>query len=219
MNPHRLLLPLFVFLGIMFLSLPVTAQNVKDVVVVNPASAPVPVTATPIAVASAQPLSGHVPLFVQFVGTAVAQPGGAPVAVSWDFGDGLRDTMLSPGHTYFDPGTFKAVLQVVDVHGFISTDSVVIKVEPEILLNFLAITSDPSNPSPGQPVGFDFVFSGGTPPFSLLWEFGDGTSSALNPTFHTYTVAGEYHVFARVVDANGQDLMGELSVTVTTPTP
>jgi PKD repeat protein len=158
-------------------------------------------------------------LDVQFIETAVAQPGGAPVTVLWDFGDGNEDNEPSPGHTYFTPGTFKAVLQVVDVHGFISTDSVVIKVEPEIqILGFGVITSDPSDPSPGQPVGFDFVFSGGNPPFSLLWEFGDGTSSALNPTFHTYTVVGEYHVLVRAVDANGQEVTGELSVTVA-PTP
>ncbi|MGZ3943095.1 MAG: T9SS type A sorting domain-containing protein, partial [Bacteroidia bacterium] len=47
------------------------------------------------------------------------------------------------------------------------------------------------------------VYSGGTPPYTVSWNWGDGNStSALYPT-HIYSAAGTYSICATITDANG----------------
>ncbi len=45
--------------------------------------------------------------------------------------------------------------------------------------------------------------SGGTPPYSLRWDFGDGTTSVLEGPTHTYDRPGTYTVILVVTDAAG----------------
>jgi PKD repeat protein len=41
-------------------------------------------------------------------------------------------------------------------------------------------------------------------PLTLQWSFGDGSSSTVNPTSHTYAAAGRYEVSFSVADREGQ---------------
>ena len=53
-----------------------------------------------------------------------------------------------------------------------------------------------------QPVQFQGSASGEHPPFTWLWDFGDGTTSAEQNPVHTYLSVGDYDVTLTVTDAN-----------------
>ena len=74
----------------------------------------------PIAVASASPTSGQVPLTVTFNGTGSSDPDGSISTYSWDLdGDGLYDDAsgATPSFTYTASGTYTARLRVTDNDG------------------------------------------------------------------------------------------------------
>jgi PKD repeat protein/type 1 glutamine amidotransferase len=71
----------------------------------------------PIAVASAQPVSGRAPLTVQFDSTGSRDPQGQTIQYAWTFGDGGTSTLANPSHTYTTNGNFTAQLTVTDPGG------------------------------------------------------------------------------------------------------
>ena len=87
----------------------------------------------PIAVASANPASGTVPLFVNFDGTGSSDPDGTIMDYDWDFGDSSTGSGATTNHTYTSTGTFTAALTVTDNEGASATDTVVIVVDPDVL--------------------------------------------------------------------------------------
>jgi PKD repeat protein len=81
----------------------------------------------PVAVASATPTSGAVPLTVTFNGSGSYDPDGTISARSWTFGDGTAlDPGTNPSHVYLSKGTYTAVLTVTDRTGFSDTASIAI---------------------------------------------------------------------------------------------
>jgi hypothetical protein len=55
----------------------------------------------------------------------------------------------------------------------------------------------------GQVITFDAVIAGGTPPYRITWDFGDGVLATGTPVDHAYTVpAGARTVWVTVVDAS-----------------
>ena len=45
--------------------------------------------------------------------------------------------------------------------------------------------------------------TGGTPPYTFVWNWGDGTNSTAAYPSHTYSVAGTYSICVTITDANG----------------
>jgi PKD repeat protein len=83
----------------------------------------------PVAVASAEPLSGPAPLSVVFSASGSYDPDGGLGNIYWDFGDGW-DYWGSPAyHTFTEPGTYPVVLTVWDADGATASDTVTIRVE------------------------------------------------------------------------------------------
>jgi PKD repeat protein len=70
----------------------------------------------PIAAFTALPISGDVPLTVQFTDEST----NTPITWLWDFGDGETSTEKSPIHTYIDAGTYTVSLTV---HNYAGTDA------------------------------------------------------------------------------------------------
>src|SRR5260370_16743926 len=64
-------------------------------------------------------------------------------------------------------------------------------------------TFSPTNPASGAVVSFSAPVSGGTPPYTNLWTFGDSSSSVFNPTIHVYDTAGNFTVTFTVKDSSG----------------
>jgi PKD repeat protein/glucose/arabinose dehydrogenase len=70
---------------------------------------------TPVAIASANPTAGHVPLNVQFSSDGTFDPNNDPTTYEWDFGDGSpHSTSPNPLHTYTEVNSFVARLIVRD---------------------------------------------------------------------------------------------------------
>lgn len=68
----------------------------------------------PIAMASAVPTSGSLPLDVGFASTGSSDPEGEPLTYLWDFGDGTTSSAANPSHTYVAAGSYTARLTVSD---------------------------------------------------------------------------------------------------------
>ncbi len=68
----------------------------------------------PVAMSSANPTSGPVPLAVTFSSAGSVDPEGQPLTYSWSFGDGGISTQANPTHTYAQPGQYTARLTVSD---------------------------------------------------------------------------------------------------------
>ncbi len=108
-------------------------------------------------------------------------------------------------------GYYRLVYQVTDSKGCVGLDTLVIEVEKPVAM----FTADV--PSGCQPLTVNFT-NGSTGYTSLLWDFGDATTSTdVNPT-HTYTNAGPalaYHtVKLQITSANGCVSSMENNITV-----
>lgn len=81
-------------------------------------------------------------------------------------------------------------------------------------------TVSPTVPTAGVSASFFSSVSGGTPPYSYAWAFGDhGTSTAADPT-HTFAKAGSYSVWLNVTDDDGlQTNVNHVVLVASTPGP
>ena len=163
-------------------------------------TAQVPYTAS----ANATPVQGSAPLAVTF--SATARGGTAPYTYEWTFGDGSPNSAdQNPSHTFTAVGTYDPVLTVRDFTGAVATDGhLVIKALGPGALSALAQADQTYGLLP-LPVAFTGSASGGTPPYTYAWDFGDGsgTSAEMNP-IHTYEMPGSFTVTLTARDAGGQ---------------
>ena len=151
------------------------------------------------AVASATPASGSVPFEVQYEASVT---GGCPeYTYLWDFGDGTTSTERNPRHTFDKEGTYTASLTVTDSKGNPVVSSAA------VTASCPAVTATAAgNPLTGQApliVTFEGNATGGCPPLTYVWEFGDGgTSTEQNPS-HEFPAEGNYTATLTVTDAKG----------------
>jgi glucose/arabinose dehydrogenase len=68
----------------------------------------------PVAMASAFPTNGPVPLAVQFGSTNSFDPEGDSLTYQWEFGDGATSTLPHPLHSYTNAGEYTARVRVSD---------------------------------------------------------------------------------------------------------
>ncbi len=172
---------------------------------------------TPLsATASATPTTGNAPLATTFTGSATG--GTAPYTYSWNFGDGSTSTAQDPSHTYQTAGTYTATLTVTDSASPANTATSSVQITVNAVGGNLTATAS-AVPTSGQiplSVNFSATASGGTPPYSYSWNFGDGsaTSSAQNPS-HTYQTAGTYTATLTVTDSESPAKTVTASVQIT----
>ncbi|MGC8723272.1 MAG: PKD domain-containing protein [Acidobacteriota bacterium] len=155
---------------------------------------PVPLAAS----AQADPTSGVAPLAVAFTGKASG--GSPPYTWDWKFGDGTaHKTVQNPSHTYQSAGTFQPVLTVTDSAGAQSQDkSLTITVSSALSV---AAAGAPLTGDAPLAVSFTATGSGGTPPYTYAWNFGDQATGSGQTVSHTYTQAGTFHVSLTLTDS------------------
>ena len=90
----------------------------------------------PVAVATASPTAGNLPLPVTFNGSQSSDPEGAIVSYVWVFGDGSAAVSgVTVTHTYASAGSFTAVLTVTDSKAATATAKVTIVVADPSVIN------------------------------------------------------------------------------------
>jgi PKD repeat protein len=174
-------------------------------------------TTSPIANIEAAPTTGNAPLMVMFTDSSVNAIGEA-LTWSLDYGDGSSpDTgsyddpgfSITKNHNYASPGMFTATLNISDSGGVLSTDTVIINVDPPSTTPNALLMSTPNSGVAPLDVTFTDgstnVFGAG---LTYMLEFGDGddVSGAYddagysNTVMHTYMTPGNFNAVWRIFD-------------------
>jgi PKD repeat protein len=148
---------------------------------------------------SISPAEGIAPFNVTF--SASTTGGTSPYNYTWAFGDGTPNaTGNNLTHEYAVPGNYSVTLTTND-----STGRVAI-----LGLRVLGYGSLLAYPTTTALVGeapwtvhFYSNATGGVPPLTRLWSFGDGTSSTAAAAVHTYSAAGNYTATLTLKDGGG----------------
>ena len=89
------------------------------------------------------------------------------------------------------------------------------------LLNYIPLAPlsaifnfSPLAPSAGTIVSFNAIGSGGAPPYSFRWDFGDGTTSDVVTSTHSYANLGHYTVILTTNDSSDQTVFASQVVEV-----
>jgi parallel beta-helix repeat protein len=139
---------------------------------------------------NAAPVTGIMPLTVQFIDTST----GNPTSWQWNFGDGSTSSLQSPSHVYTEPGKYTVTLTISNAQGsntMMMGDLIYVRNTPP--------TADFSGtPLAGAaPLSVQFSDeSTGNAITQWHWDFGDGTTSvgANNNPIHVYQTQGLYTV-------------------------
>ena len=165
----------------------------------------------PIAKASANPLSGEVPLTVAFTGSN-ANERGSDTQYKWDFGDGDTVNIANFERTFTEANTYDVKLTVTTNE--ISSDTIV-----QIRVNPLPppVAEASALPISGDvPLTVSFKGSNANERGSdthYEWDFGDGNTSKFASTEHTFTEVGSYDVELEInVDGVMSDTIIQITV-------
>ncbi len=177
--------------------------NQTATVIVTPTPPPPP---PPLVVdITATPSEGTMPLTVSF--TSAVTGGVSPYSYDWEFGDGSRSNAADTVHIYITGGDFSVWLNVNDAVGTsVQSAFSFVNVTPAAVNLTVTPPTRFVEGSAGMSVNFTASVTGGTPPYTYHWDFGDGgQSDAPNPA-HIYGTNGTYRVSVTVTDAQGQSV-------------
>lgn len=166
-----------------------------------------------------------------FIFEADAIGGTEPYTVIWDFDDDSVEESEEQIilHTYDEAGTYNVTVDIIDSEEQIASDSLEITVEETAAeseedgedgeeTNELPTVEIVSNGVEGEaPATFEFEaeIAGGTEPYTISWDFGDGSEGSDEQTVeHTFDEAGTYNVDVNVTDSDGEIASDSLEITV-----
>lgn len=167
---------------------------------------------TPTASFTTSPASPVVGQTVTFDGSASNDTDGDPITQwQWKFGDGDTQNTTTPEttHIYAKPGTYTALLTVIDsqnnASANVSQQVVVLKPDTAPVAKFKVT---PGSPQVGQVAVFDASKSSdgdGDTIASYHWTFGDGVSQTTTTATvsHTYASSGTFTPTLVVIDSRG----------------
>ncbi|MCK4784151.1 MAG: S8 family serine peptidase [Desulfobacteraceae bacterium] len=177
---------------------------------------------------SASPTSGVIPLEVSFA--VQASGGSGSYTYSWSFRDGETSDLQNPTHTYNTADTYNVTVIVTDAGDPDITAAgrlMIIAIEQPVTLGVGISASPSSGPAP-LTVNFTANISGDSPPYTLEWDFGDGTTETQSTDSdtaqisHTYNSAGAYKLWVMVTSALAggsatQTVQASIGISVTPP--
>ena len=147
---------------------------------------------------TASPISGGIPLTVNFTD----QSTGTPTSWAWDFeNDGSVDsTQQNPTYIYSTPGNYTVNLTVTNIGGTNST----VKADYITVSSSTPVADFTVVPTKGStPLTVQFTDQSKNLPSEWFWDFGDGTTSTEQNPIHTYTTIGTYTVNLTVTNIVG----------------
>lgn len=115
--------------------------------------------------------------------------GPGTLSYEWSFGDGGTAFAANPVYTYFTGGSFTVTLIVQSSAGCVDT---LIKPAAIVIKDVISDFTGPSSICKG--VAANFTNTSVPASVSSLWDFGDGTFSALTNPSKTYAVPGVYFI-------------------------
>jgi gliding motility-associated-like protein len=121
------------------------------------------------------------------------------ISWSWDFGDGGSSQLQHPSHLFASAGNYSVTLVTTSNNGCTSSTTSSVTVNPLPVADFTF-----ANVCAGSPLNFtdiSLVTSGNITGY--LWDFGDGSGSALQNPTHSFNTAGNYNVSLTVTTAGG----------------
>jgi PKD repeat protein len=158
--------------------------------------------------------------------SAVATGGTIPYSFSWQFinsGGVLigTGTGQSTGFTFTAAGTYTVKAVVVDSETPPATNSIsstvtVIQPTPQLVASF---SFTPNDAPAGSIVTFTAAASGGSPPYTYTWTFGDGGSATGQNVTNNYSAAGSYNTTLTVSDSQNPQAATKVSETVAVTNP
>ena len=119
----------------------------------------------------------------------------------WDFGNGIEASGFSATKTFQNPGPYQICLTVKGNNGCSSSNC---NSQLIGLGQLRAFVGSSTVSVVGDSVLYTANVSGGTAPYTYLWNFGDGAIGTGSTAIHTYNVPGAYGVTLRVKDATGK---------------
>ncbi len=177
----------------------------------------IPLNNPPVAVASADPLSGRAPLEVAFTGVNSTDDTEI-TGYNWDFKDGNTSTQPNPVHTFTTAGTYEVELTVEDGEGLTDTTTLSIQVDPPNEAPIAAVGADPTEGI--APLEVAFMGSASTDDVAITsysWDFKDGATSTEEDPTHTFTTPGTYEVSLTVEDEEGLTDTASITIEVAEP--
>lgn len=149
---------------------------------------------------TADPVTGFVPLEVQFRDLST----GEPTSWVWSFGDGGQSEEQDAFHEYLVSGIFTVDL-IVTRSGISSTER---KINFVSVIENSPVAEFKASATVGQ-APIDISFADLSQPVgdisTWLWSFGDGSTSTEQHTSHTYNIEGFYTIELIVSNEAGSD--------------
>jgi gliding motility-associated-like protein len=132
--------------------------------------------------------SGCTPVCMTFT---MQNPGNSIVHWSWNFGDGIKDSVQNPAHCYNRPGNYSVSLAYASVSGC----TAVVSKNSEVVV-FPASVADFSASSSETDILDSYIqfYNQSANASSWHWSFGDSEYSGVQSPVHTYSGPGTYVV-------------------------
>jgi PKD repeat protein len=171
-------------------------------------SASPPIARLTVLATPSVPLPGSPVLF-----TAAFEGGVSSFDYSWNFGDGGLSASPDPTHEFAAVGSYDVQLWLNDSAGHTAHASDLVRVYVPLSLTELRATPNPALLD--RVVNFSAIATGGTPPYTYSWAFGDGgTGGNLSNITHIYTTNGPFTAEVTVTDSVGGVAHSFLNVSI-----
>jgi len=135
--------------------------------------------------------------------TATTTGGASPYTISWNFGDGTTGSGASLTHTFTSLQSYTVTETATDSstpkQTATSTQTIAVVTSMPLSTSFTFL---PPNPTVNSPVSFTSVTTGGTLPYTINWNFGDGATATGATATHTYTTAQSFTVSETATDSS-----------------
>ena len=166
-----------------------------------------PTDPPPVAIFTGSPVSGTVPLTVNFISASTNAS-----SYGWDFeNDGFLDAGLNTvSHTYNSTGTYSVSLTVTNSTGS-DTDVKIDYITVNAVVPTASFFSDQSSGT--NPLRVKFTNTS-TYYSSSSWDFGDGATSTEQSPIHTYTSSGSYNVSLNVTGEGGTNTYNNFTIDI-----
>lgn len=120
------------------------------------------------------------------------------VSYNWDFGDGQTSTLANPNHTYTAPGNYNVRLVATNAAG--CKDTVLKNAYVSVGTMQASFNVSDSTVCAGEAISFSSTSAPSSA--TVSWLFGDGNSSSVAASTHSYAVAGTY-IAKLIITQNG----------------